>query len=571
MKQLALTVAVAAVVAITSAPVVIQTADAKSFSSSRSFSSSSYSRSSYRSSGSSWGSKSTSKSSSKGSFWGSSSKTSEPKTTSNKSFSSSNSSKNGSVKTSSAQKTSVAKPKQSVRTKQVVKAKRQEAKFKKPASVPGLKTSNGKKPSRVAANKAYRNTYKSNPVYNKASSHDSSTYWDRRSNYYGSYEPPMYVYNSSPAFGMWDTIFLYSLLNNSSNAGSFAHHHQNDPDYQAWRREAETLAKDNADLRKQLNDLDAQAQASQYNGTPIDPGYLPSGVDADIALAQGARQSTLPEWRVCTGSRGDAYFLTTAGVIAPNVDIVNTIPVITHGTGESLEFIREGKCDAAYVQADGYWNYIEDNQTTELPFKRMFSPYRESVHMICHADGPDEVSDLDSSHKVWFPANSGAAVTFRNWIGEDEDYAKVQTVLTKPNMVVESNEEALMKVSQDKNSCMMYVGAAGASEFIKNANAGAKGTNIVLIDIDDGDLNDTTDPSGSDVYKFTQFDERLYNNLTRQAGYIYGGGDVDTLTVAADFIVSTKWAEANKAIYPKLYNQVIGLTPRIQAVVKPRY
>lgn len=556
MRKIALSMAVAAAVVVTSLPMMPQDAYAKGFSSSRSFSSSSFSRSTFRAP--------SAPSKPSGGFWGSS----KPKapTTTGKLTSGAGSKPAPSLKTGGGQKASIAGS-QSARTKQVLAAKRQEAKFRKPATVPGLTTSGGKRPSRIAANKAYRDTYKTNPVYKRASSYDSSTYYARRDRYYGSYHPPAYVYNTSPSFGMWDTVFLYYMLNNSHNSGQFAYNHQNDADYLAWRREADALARDNADLRKQLAAMDAQS--AQYAGTPVDPGYLPKGVDADIALASGARQSTLPTVNVCTGGRNGAYFLTVAGVMAPNVDGVNIVPVETAGSGDNLKAIEEGKCDMAFVQGDSYWNYVEDHQTANLPFKRVFSPYRESVHLFCNVNGPSEISDLTAKNKVWFPAGSGAAQTWRNFIGEDKDYAKVQTVLTNPNMQVSSNEEALMKVSEDKNSCMMYVAAAGATDFLKQANAGAKSSNIVLIDIDDGALDNTEDPSGRDVYSSTQFDQELYSNLTRKAGVVYGGGDVDTLTVAADFIVSTKWADANKALYPKVRMQMTGLTDRIQAVVKP--
>lgn len=538
MKHVILSVTIAAASFVVTLPVT-HDAGAKGFGSSRSFS-----RSSFRSS-------SFSGSKGKSSFWGSSK----------------SKSKKTSLKTSGSKKSTVANAKQSARTKALLKSKRQQAKFKKTAHIPGLKTTGNKRPSRIAANAAYRNTYKSNPVYTRASSYDSSTYWKRRSAYYGSYDPPVYVYNSSPSFGLWDTIFLYYLLNNSHDAGAFAHNHQNDSDYLEWRREAERLAKDNADLRKQLAAMDDEA--AKLNGTPVDPGFLPKGVDADIALASGARQSTLPTVKVCTGGRSGAYFLTVAGVMAPNVDGVNIIPIVTQGSGQNIQYLVEGKCDMAYIQGDVYWNYIEDHKTDHLPFTRVFTPYRESVHLFCNEDGPSEISELTSKNKVWFPAGSGAAQTWRNFIGEESDYGKVQTVLNNSNMNVSSNAEALMKVSEDKNSCMMYVAAAGATKFLQQANIGAKSSHIVLIDIDDSALDNTEDPSGRDVYETTQFDEKLYSNLTRQAGVLYGGGDVDTLTVAADFIVSTKWIREHRKLYPSVRMQLIGLTDRIQSVVKP--
>jgi len=438
-----------------------------------------------------------------------------------------------------------------------IQARNQRAQFKKPAVTPV----SGKRVSRSQRNATYNTKYANNRTYARARSYDSTTYYTRRSAYYGSYSAPVYVYHTSPSFGMWDTIFLYHLLS-SNDSSRFAYNHQNDADYIAWRREADRLARDNADLRKQLAAMDAGT--SKYVGQSIDPNYLPAGVDADIALSEEARTAQLPELRICVGSRSGAYFKVAAGVIAPNMNNVNVTTVETAGTGEILRNIADGKCDAGFVQGDGYWNYVEDNQTTKLPFERVFSPYRESVHLICHEDGAYDIGDLDSSKTMWFPKNSGAAETWKNFVGENSDYASV-----KVNTTVGSYEEAALKVSNDVNSCMLYVGAEGATKLMTNINNSSAGNKIVLRDIDDSSLSKTKDPAGSVVYKTSELDEDTYASLLRQGGcWGYCGGDVDTLTVSADFIVSNAWKAQHSKLYPVLAVDLMGLQPRITAVVK---
>lgn len=507
-------------------------AEAKGFRSSSSFSRSSFRSSSVRS---------------KPSFSSYSSK----KSTSETKYASSKKAKN--VKTSKSSKKSFGYSKQS-RTASVYKAKNERARFKKPTTV--------KTRSSAAVNKKYSR----NPVYSRARSYDSSTYHDRRGRYYNGYTSPSYVYRSSPSYGMWDTIFLYHMLshNNSSN---FAYNQQNNADYRAWRREADQLAVDNAALRTQLATMDAGA--TKLRGTPVNESYMPKGIDADIALSQEARVATLPELRVCTGSRSGAYFNVSAGILAPNVSEANITVVETTGTGEILSNIASGKCDAGFVQGDGYWNYIEDHKTTKLPFERVFTPYRESVHLVCNAKGPSKISALTSKNKVWFPAQSGAAETWRNFMGEDEDYAEVQTSITNPKMSVSTNEEALLKVTNDKNSCMMYVGAEGSTRFMRNVDASAKTSNLKLIEINDGALDNTEDPSGNDVYKVSELHTKKYANLLRYGGcYGYCGGDVNTLTVNADFVVSNDWKAKNSKAYPKLALTLMGLQTSITKYLK---
>jgi len=450
--------------------------------------------------------------------------------------------------------TNVAAGKQTRVAKSALTAQRN--KFKKPV------TPTGSKPSSVT----YTKTYGTRTAYRKASTYDRGTYYSRRNQYYGNYTPPVYVYNTSPSYGMWDTIFLYSMLssmNNNNHAASFAYNHQNDADYQSWRREADKLAQDNAELRAQLAQLDAKA--SGMTGTR-NPDYIPDGIDADLAMSQEVLDSQKPTLRVCVASKNGTYFRVTAGVLMQGINSVNIVPVTTQGTSQILEYLAEDKCDAGFAQGDGYWNYVEAKHAVKLPFERVSSPYKEAVHLICREDGPKSISDLDSDNRVWFPAKSGAAETWRNFIGEDKDYAKIKTVLNDSSMNVNSYEEAVTKITNDKNSCAMYVGAVGASKFIKNIDAGAKNLKLVLRDVDDGALDNTEDPSGVDVYTFK--DVEGYKNLNRAGGcYGYCSGDIKTLFVNADFLVTNKWKSANNETYATLASDLMGMQPEIEMAV----
>jgi hypothetical protein len=563
-KKFTLTFAVAAAVIGSFSPFLITDADAKGFSSSRSFSSPS--RSTFRSSSSSSSSKSMFSSykpkptpaAPKKSF---STKDKNGSTMSTKKFDTTKTASStkftGSKKTSGFAK--VGAGKQTRQAKSALTAQR--AKFKKPTQTASLGAS---KPT----TSSYKKTYGNSGAYRRAASQNRSTYYSRRNSYYSGYNAPSYVYYGSPSYGMWDTIFLYSMLSsmNNHNASNFAYNHQNDADYRAWRREADKLSQDNAELRAQLAQMDAGA--SKLKGKPVDPDYIPDGIDADIAMSQEVLASQKPTMRVCVGSKNGTYFRVTAGVLMQGINSVNIVPVTTTGTGEILDKVTSGACDAGFVQGDGYWNFVESKRTDVLPFERVASPFKEAVHLICNAKGVKSITDLSSSNKVWFPAKSGAAETWANFIGEDDDYGKIQTVINNPSMNVGSYEEAILKASQDKNSCAMYVGAPGASKFMRNVEAGAKSSNLILAKVSDGDLNDTTDPAGSAVYKFDKIAEDTYDNLTRKAScYGYCGGDVETIYLNADFIVANKWKTANKDTYSNFAVDLMGVQPEIQTAV----
>lgn len=76
---------------------------------------------------------------------------------------------------------------------------------------------------------------------------------DYNNSYYKN--PPSYVYNTYPAFGGYDTLYLMFLLN--SNPAWF-YHHSSDPDIAKFKEEARELAKNNDDLKNQLNNMDSK-------------------------------------------------------------------------------------------------------------------------------------------------------------------------------------------------------------------------------------------------------------------------------------------------------------------------
>jgi hypothetical protein len=127
------------------------------------------------------------------------------------------------------------------------------------------------------------------PAFRGYAGHYSSydSWYSSRSAYYGGlgWGPPVYAYQSYPSFGMWDALFLWFMLDSISNASHAAwfYDHQQDPGYQDWRREADRLSADDAQLKQKLADLDARTAAMQ--GQPVDPNYMPPDAKPDLALA----------------------------------------------------------------------------------------------------------------------------------------------------------------------------------------------------------------------------------------------------------------------------------------------
>ena len=127
--------------------------------------------------------------------------------------------------------------------------------------------------------------------------------------------PSPAYYGGNRSFGVWDGLFLWSLLNNlgRSGSGEFFHNNQNDPGYQQWRQEANRQAQDNADLRQKLDELDRKL--AERDNQPRTPGELPPDVPPEIAMAPPQRTPGVPgnagsEWVwavLLAGGGGIAY------------------------------------------------------------------------------------------------------------------------------------------------------------------------------------------------------------------------------------------------------------------------
>lgn len=126
-------------------------------------------------------------------------------------------------------------------------------------------------------------------------------------NPYGGYgwSPPPYTTSAPRRFGVWDGLFLWFMLDTLTRPGhaAFFHNNADDPGYREWRQEADRLARDNAELRGKLDQLD-QSVAAQ-SGAPRQAGQLPPDVPADLARADSA--SSVDSASAAQASRGSGH------------------------------------------------------------------------------------------------------------------------------------------------------------------------------------------------------------------------------------------------------------------------
>jgi TRAP transporter TAXI family solute receptor len=389
--------------------------------------------------------------------------------------------------------------------------------------------------------------YESNPLYQKGkvySGFDYKNHYANRDSYYGGqgYRPPPYAYNTAPSFGLFDTIFLFWMLDHMSNrnVAATAYNHSNDPGFQKWRQEVEGMSKDNADLKAKLAEMDKQIKS--MDGTPKDPAYLPKGVPPDVALSAAALASKTPDkpvLRVATGRKGGWYdkfgdiFKKSANGL--DVQLINT-----GGSLENLKLLVEGRADMALVQSDAL-ALLEKKEPGKNLISEQADLYSEYVQLIANRDGGvKSIQDIDPRNNVVYvgPKGSGTALT---WEGLGEQDSRYKNIPIKYS----DYGPALIEVRKNPKALMMFVGGL-SSDFLKKAEQEAKRSGkLRLVAVQERAFKDKRDNHGNQIYKFASIPSNIYPAL--QKGWFFSG-DVETLAVEAVLVLRTEWVEKFGAV-----------------------
>ncbi len=362
----------------------------------------------------------------------------------------------------------------------------------------------------------------SGPLADRARSQAGFDYGNvanRRDSYYRDqgYHPPQYVYNTSPSFGIFNTIFLFWMLDHitNKNVAKAAYNYSDDPAFQKWRQEVENLSRDNSELRSKLAEMDKQIKALE--GTPKDPGYLPPDMPLEAALAPaafGMREGEKPVLRFAGGTKGGWYdkYLTLFQKSCANLAVK---PVPSSGSLENIKLLEKGEADIALVQSDVLAMRELENEEKKLVTEQT-TLFLEYVQLLAHRDsGVKSLRDLDPSKHIIYvgPKDSGTAQTWQFLSKIDPTLAPIKTRNA-------DYYEALAKVEKDSSCLMLFVGGL-RSDFLRKAEeAASKKGRLCLIPIDDPRFAQVKDKNGNAIYHLSTIPARIYPNL--QKGWFFG-------------------------------------------------
>ena len=211
------------------------------------------------------------------------------------------------------------------------------------------------------------------------------------------------------------------------NVAAAAYNHSDDPGFQKWQQEVEKQAKDNAELKAKLAEMDKQI--NERKGTPKDPTYLPPGVPPEVALSESvlaAKKPVKPLLRFATGPAG-GWYAKSADMLKKAESNLEIRAVPTGGSLDNLRLLVKGEADLAIVQSD-----VLAMMEKKLPGKSLISEqstlYVEVAQLIANRDsGVKSVEDIDPRKNFIFvgPKGSGTALTWEGLCEQAEHFRNI--------------------------------------------------------------------------------------------------------------------------------------------------
>ena len=360
--------------------------------------------------------------------------------------------------------------------------------------------------------------YEKHPIYNRYSRRGTyisyDAYYVGRNRYYANFgwEPPYYVYESQSRFGIWDAWTWWYVLDNlhKPEQVAMAYHHRYDPGYLEWRREARRISYGNSSLRTRLRRLDREVE--RLEGQDMIPGYLPNGMNAEVALAAditSAPESIEGVVRIATAQPGGNYFVYGQLLRSLAPETIDLEVLQTAGSQENLQKLDAGDIEAAIAQSDILGIRTLESETN-YPIQAPL--WDEFIHIISNKEsGVQKIQDLDpEQHTICIgEAGSGSVETWRGFVmANSEYYGKFET--RNINLY-----DARNAVLDDPNTVMLYVAGLGA-DFLKETDK-IFGDRLQLVLVDVPEFESFLDNDDNQVYKRKPL-ELAYPNLQKAWG-----------------------------------------------------
>lgn len=351
----------------------------------------------------------------------------------------------------------------------------------------------------------YFNKFKANSTNNTSRDNIAQSFNKtrkiRRSEYLKSYRPPTYVAAYPQNFGMWDSLMLWSILDNINDRAMY-YNHKDDPGMKEWYAAAQEQAKTNAELRDKLSKLDEYVKYMEQNKISPNSSYLPTD-NPDLWINSSTE---LTKITVCTSSNVDGYATFVKDI--SKYTQLSSEAIKTNGTLDNIEKLTKSECDLGIIQADAITTGLVKIKELGL----------EPAILVC--------SNKHSDEKIVYVAE--------NETGSQHTLNKVKDSINATNVMISHTASDAVMNANENNSCMFTV-SNPSSASLKFADA----LKMKLIPI-----------STHENYIDVIIDDTRYKNMK----------SVDTIATKTLLVTTNNWIANHKEVYDKILTGLTGLT-----------
>lgn len=275
-----------------------------------------------------------------------------------------------------------------------------------------------------------------------------------------------------------------------------------------------------------------------------------------LAVAASSAFAAPAQLNFCTGGEGGFY--NKLGVaIGDQAAKLTGVPVnvmITGGSVDNADKLKDGECDIAIVQADVV-------VTSPLPPDiKVVDAHTETVFWLHGKTGVDDFGKMEDDalmkkYSVAAVSGSGALTTVKNWVETDEDYKGVNIVeFDDWYAAAEAVAQGYVKKAgvTVEIAGMLYIGRPGAISTDITEDFGSA---LTVGEVNDNSFENSKDANGNPLYVHCEVDSKLTNGLKTDTI-----GSPDTYCLKAQVVYNNAWHGSDRKLrkaIDKSINQVV--------------
>lgn len=392
--------------------------------------------------------------------------------------------------------------------------------------------------------KKYQDSIKKDKKSKNLTNMSTNKYHSSREDFFESnnVNRPIVINNTRDSYGIWDSIFMWSILSNlnNNNYSSAYYHNMHTEEFREWRKEAEELAKENEELREQLNQLDSSVEKMKSNGVAVKEGST-GDLPQYVYAAEDAL--TLPEVGVLNVgiASKEGMYNEYCKKMKNNADnLVINCYEDERGSVGIMAKVMNKEINAGFVQSDVFLAYGSNLSDLRALQSNIADEY---VYLVTSKDSNiSSISDFENDTKnKLYSMGSGSRFTMNAFYKIDQNYKKAYDMASKNRLPVDF--ESFKLISRAKDSAVVFVCSLNCP-IMSELNESELGKKLKLVSVNDWDFNNKKDKFGNLVYEFKDLTGDNFGNLIPS---VFGmTGSIETISLKTVFVVNEEWFKYNE-------------------------